>query len=131
MNPPQMPMPLAAARAGPNWLEVGLNHFLLLAAVLFCMGVYAVIARRNSITILLGIELMLNAANINLVAFQRYLAPAPHGELWLNLVMDGQVFALVVITLAACEAAVGLAIILNVYRVLRTTTADEVSLLKW
>jgi len=108
-----------------SWLQVDVRHFTLLAALLFCLGLYAVIVRRNSVAILLGIELMLNAANINLVAFQRYLGPR------VNLVMDGQVFALVVITLAACEAAVGLAIILNVYRVLRTTTADEVSLLKW
>ncbi len=106
---------------------LGLHHFLALSAVLFAVGLFGVISRKNSIAILLGIELMLNAANINLIAFQRYLAP-PAG---LNLVLDGQVFALVVITLAACEAAVGLAIILNVYRVLRTTTADEVSLLKW
>jgi NADH:ubiquinone oxidoreductase subunit K len=106
---------------------LGLAHYLVLAALLFGIGLFAVLSRRNSIAILLGIELMLNAANINLVAFQRYLAPV--GKL--NLVLDGQVFALVIITLAACEAAVGLAIILNVYRVLKTTTADEVSLLKW
>jgi len=106
---------------------LGLHHFLALAGVLFAVGLFGVISRKNSIAILLGIELMLNAANINLIAFQRYLAPSV-GQ---NLVLDGQIFALVVITLAACEAAVGLAIILNVYRVLRTTTADEVSLLKW
>ncbi|MBM3474371.1 MAG: NADH-quinone oxidoreductase subunit NuoK [Armatimonadetes bacterium] len=107
--------------------QLGLQHFLALSAILFSVGLFGVISRRNSIAILLGVELMLNAANINLIAFQRYLAP-PAG---LNLVLDGQIFALIVITLAACEAAVGLAIILNVYRVLRTTTADEVSLLKW
>jgi NADH:ubiquinone oxidoreductase subunit K len=107
--------------------ELGLQHFLGLSGVLFAIGLFGVLSRKNSIAILLGIELMLNAANINLIAFQRYLAPS----VGLNLVLDGQVFALVIITLAACEAAVGLAIILNVYRVLRTTTADEVSLLKW
>ncbi|MBM3498754.1 MAG: NADH-quinone oxidoreductase subunit NuoK [Armatimonadetes bacterium] len=107
--------------------QLGLHHFLALAGVLFAVGLFGVLSRRNSIAILLGIELMLNAANINLIAFQRYLAPSAG----LNLVLDGQIFALVIITLAACEAAVGLAIILNVYRVLRTTTADEVSLLKW
>ncbi len=111
--------------------QLGLPHFLALSAVLFAIGVFAVISRRNSIAILLGIELMLNAANINLVAFQRYLAPLVHERQALNLVLDGQIFALIVITLAACEAAVGLAIILNVYRVLKTTIADEVSLLKW
>jgi len=111
--------------------QVGLGHYLALAAMLFALGLFAVISRRNSIAILLGIELMLNAANLNLIAFQRYLAPTVGGGPALNLVLDGQILALVVITLAACEAAVGLAIILNVYRVLRTTTADEVSLLKW
>jgi NADH:ubiquinone oxidoreductase subunit K len=111
--------------------ELGLGHFLALAAMLFVLGLYGVISRKNSIAILLGIELMLNAANINLVAFQRYLAPLVDEQPALNLVIDGQIFALIVITLAACEAAVGLAIILNVYRVLKTTTADEVSLLKW
>jgi NADH:ubiquinone oxidoreductase subunit K len=111
--------------------QLGLPHFLALSAVLFAIGLFAVISRRNSIAILLGIELMLNAANINLVAFQRYLAPLVGEHQALNLVLDGQIFALIVITLAACEAAVGLAIILNVYRVLKTTTADEVSLLKW
>ena len=124
-----------------NWEElqhVGLPHYLTLAALLFGIGLFAVISRKNSIAILLGIELMLNAANINLVAFQRFLSPwmrdpdtaAPLYQV-VNLTIDGQIFALVVITLAACEAAVGLAIILNVYRVLRTTHADEVSLLKW
>jgi len=107
--------------------EPTLQHYLALAAILFAIGLYAVLSRKNSIAILLGVELMLNAANINLIAFQKFLAPG--GQL--NLVLDGQIFALVVITLAACEAAVGLAIILNVYRVLQTTTADEVSLLKW
>jgi len=112
--------------------QLGLPHYLALAALLFAIGLFAVISRRNSIAILLGVELMLNAANINLVAFQRYLAPTFGAEPpMVNLVLDGQIFALVIITLAACEAAVGLAIILNVYRVLRTTTADEVSLLKW
>ena len=111
--------------------QLDLPHFLALSAVLFAVGLFAVISRKNSIAILLGIELMLNAANINLVAFQRYLAPQIGAEPALNLVLDGQIFALIVITLAACEAAVGLAIILNVYRVLKTTTADEVSLLKW
>ena len=111
--------------------QLGLPHFLALSAVLFALGLFAVLSRKNSIAILLGIELMLNAANINLIAFQRYLAPVVAGEVARNLVIDGQIFGLVVITLAACEAAVGLAIILNVYRVLKTTTADEVSLLKW
>ncbi|HJN15042.1 MAG TPA: NADH-quinone oxidoreductase subunit NuoK [Armatimonadota bacterium] len=119
--------------------QLTLQHFLALAAILFATGLFAVITRKNSIAILLGVELMLNAANINLIAFQRFLAPVQivdvAGKMYIvelfNLAIDGQIFALIVITLAACEAAVGLAIILNVYRTLRTTTADEVSLLKW
>ncbi len=76
-------------------MQVGLMHYLVLSALLFCTGLYGVVTRRNAVAILMGIELMLNAANINLVAFNRYVTPAAVG---------GQVFALVIITLAACEA---------------------------
>src|SRR5438034_8017381 len=80
-------------------MQVGLTSYLIVAALLFCLGLYGVLTRRNAVAILMGIELMLNAANINLVAFNRFVAPAA---------VAGQVFALVIITLAACEAAVGL-----------------------
>ena len=99
-----------------------LTHFLGLAALLFCIGLYAVLSRRNAIGILLGIELMLNACNINLVAFARFVNPS---------LLQGQAFALFVIGLAASEAAVGLAIILAVYRSFLSVNVDDVNLLKW
>jgi NADH:ubiquinone oxidoreductase subunit K len=111
-NPPQFYLP---------GLHVGLQHYLILAALLFVMGAFAVMTRRHAVAILLGLELMLNAANINLVAFNRYLQPA---------VVSGQIFALMVIALAACEAAVGLALILALYRNVGSVTPDEVDELK-
>ena len=101
---------------------ITLTHYLVLSALVFALGVYAVLTRRNGVAILMGIELMLNAANINLVAFNKYTAPAA---------MQGQIFALVVITLAACEAAVGLALVLAAYRHLETIHLDEINLMKW
>ncbi len=101
---------------------ITLTHYLLLSALVFALGVYAVLTRRNGVAILMGIELMLNAANINLVAFNKYVAPGA---------MQGQIFALVVITLAACEAAVGLALVLAAYRSLETIYLDEINLMKW
>ncbi|HLQ65029.1 MAG TPA: NADH-quinone oxidoreductase subunit NuoK [bacterium] len=103
-------------------MQVGLMHYLVLSALLFCTGLYGVVTRRNAVAILMGIELMLNAANINLVAFNRYVTPTAVG---------GQVFALVIITLAACEAAVGLALVLAAYRSLETTQVDEINIMKW
>ncbi len=97
-----------------------LNLILLLAALLFSTGICVVITKRNSIMVLLGIELMLNAANINLVAFNRVYADR----------LDGQVFALFVIVVAVCEAAVGLAIVLSVYRNYLTSVPDQVDQLK-
>ena len=101
---------------------ITLTHYLVLSALVFALGVYAVLTRRNGVAILMGIELMLNAANINLVAFNKYTAPGA---------MQGQIFALVVITLAACEAAVGLALMLAAYRSLETIDVDEINLMKW
>jgi NADH:ubiquinone oxidoreductase subunit K len=95
---------------------------LILSALLFCIGLYGVVTRRNAVAILMGIELMLNAANVNLVAFNRYVVPTA---------VSGQVFALVIITLAACEAAVGLALVLAAYRSLETTQVDEINIMKW
>ncbi|GAB4111825.1 MAG: NADH-quinone oxidoreductase subunit NuoK [Roseiflexaceae bacterium] len=93
---------------------------LTLAAGLFCIGLYGVLTRRNTIGMLLGIELMLNAVNINLIAFWRYLEQ--------NLV-TGQVFALFVIVVAAAEAAIGLAMVISIYRSRQTVNADEVDTL--
>ena len=105
---------------------IPLQLYLLLGAALFCLGLYGALARRNAIAILIGVELMLNAVNINLVAFWRYIKPA-------NLVFDlaGQVFALFVITLAAAEAAIGLALVIAIYRSRDTVNVEDVNLLKW
>jgi NADH:ubiquinone oxidoreductase subunit K len=101
---------------------IGLTHYLVVSALLFALGLFAVVTRRNSVAILMGVELMLNAANVNLVAFNKYVAPAA---------MQGQIFALIVITLAACEAAVGLALVLAAYRTLETVYVDEINVMKW
>ncbi|TMI85361.1 MAG: NADH-quinone oxidoreductase subunit NuoK [Bacillati bacterium ANGP1] len=101
---------------------VPLADYLVLSAVVFALGLYAVVTRRNGVAILMGIELMLNAANINLVAFNKYAAPGA---------VQGQIFALIVITLAACEAAVGLALVLAAYRSLETIHVDEINLMRW
>ncbi len=96
-----------------------LNQFLILSAFLFCTGIYGVLARRNGVLVLMSVELMLNAVNINLVAFSAY-----------NKSVSGQVFALFVITIAAAEVGVGLAIVLLIYRNLRSSSLDEIDQLK-
>jgi NADH:ubiquinone oxidoreductase subunit K len=96
-----------------------LNQFLLLAAVLFSIGVYGVLARRNGVAVLMSIELILNAVNINLIAFGA-----------MNNSVAGQVFALFVIAIAAAEVGVGLAIILVIYRTRRTIDLEEVDLMR-
>ena len=101
---------------------IPLNWFLGLAAAVFCVGLYGALARRNAVAILMGIELMLNAVNINLVAFWRYLSPG-------NLA--GQVFAIIVFAVSASEAAVGLALIISIYRRRSTVAAEDINLLKW
>ena len=101
---------------------VPLQWYLGLSAALFCIGVFGVLSRRNAIGILMGIELMLNAANINLVAFGRFLHPS---------VLTGHVFAIFVMTVAAAEAAVGLAIIICVYRNMEHINVDKIDVLRW
>ncbi|MDQ2658756.1 MAG: NADH-quinone oxidoreductase subunit NuoK [Bacteroidota bacterium] len=96
------------------------DHLLYLGAFLFCIGLVIVIIKRNTIMVLLGIELMLNASNLNLVALNQQHGPA----------LDGQIFALFVIIVAVCEAAVGLAIILRVYRYYETSIPDQITELK-
>lgn len=103
-------------------MTIPLSWYLVLAAALFCIGLYGVLVRRNAIAILLGVELMLNAVNINLVAFWRTLDPAQ---------MAGQVFAVIVFAVAAAEVAVGLALIISVYRRRKTVIADDIDLMKW
>lgn len=97
--------------------------FLTLAAAVFCIGLYGAITRKNSVGILLGIELMLNAVNINLLAFWRYLYAA-EGDL------RGQVFVIVIFVVAAAEAAVGLAMIISAYRLKQTVVANELDSMK-
>ena len=97
-----------------------LAPILVLAALLFSLGVYGLLARRNAVLVLLAIELMLNAVNINLVAFSNQLQD-----------LSGQVFAIFVIAVAAAEAAVGLGILLAFYRNKETVNVDEMSLMKW
>ncbi|MCS6995332.1 MAG: NADH-quinone oxidoreductase subunit NuoK [Anaerolineales bacterium] len=101
---------------------IPLSWYLYLSAALFAIGLYGVLARKNAIAILLGIELMLNAANINLVAFWRYTDPAQ---------MAGQVFAIIVFAVAAAEVAVGLSLVISIYRARKTVIADELDLMKW
>ena len=93
---------------------------LFFSAILFSVGVYGVLARRNAVLVLMSIELMLNAVNLNLVAFAQQL-----GDL------SGQVFALFVIAVAAAEVGIGLAIVILIYRNRETINVDEVNLLKW
>ncbi len=100
---------------------VPLSWYLLVAALLFCIGLYGVMVRRNAVAILMAVELMLNAVNINLVAFWRYLSPErPVGLAW----------AIFVLTVAAAEAAVGLALLISVYRNRGSVVAEELDLLK-
>ena len=98
------------------------NQFLVLAAALFAMGVYGLLVRRNFVLILLSIELMLNAVNINLIAFESMLS-TPEAV--------GQVFAIFVITVAAAEVGIGLAIVLMIFRNRRSANVDELSLMRW
>ncbi|MBL0175788.1 MAG: NADH-quinone oxidoreductase subunit NuoK [Ignavibacteria bacterium] len=101
-------------------MTVGLTHFLLVAAILFSLGILALATRKNAVMMLMGVELILNSANINLVAFSRYQA--------MNL--DGHLFAIFVIILAAAEAAVALAIVLQIFKQNQTVNADQINKLK-
>ena len=99
---------------------LSLQHFLVLGAILFCLGLFCVLTRRNAIGILMGIELILNSANLNYVAFARYNGGA----------YDGQIFAIFVIMLAAAEAAIGLAIVLAIYQGFETIEVDATDRLR-
>lgn len=99
-----------------------LNLILLLAAALFCIGIYGLVTSRNAVRVLMSIELLLNAVNLNLIGFSNYLD---------GLEIKGQVFAVFVIAIAAAEAAVGLAIILTIYRNKDTVDMERFNLLKW
>jgi len=101
-------------------MQVGLTHYLILSAILFSLGLYGVVTRRNAILVLMGIELILNSANINFIAFARYG----------GMKLDGQAIAVFVIILAAAEAAIALAIGLNIYQRFHTVNVDEINKLK-
>jgi NADH-quinone oxidoreductase subunit K len=100
--------------------NIGLNHFLIISVLLFSMGIFGIITRRNAVMVLMGIELILNASNINFIAFSKYG----------NFGYNGQVMALFVIVLAAAEAAIALAIVLNIYKTFSTVNVDEIDRLK-
>jgi len=102
-------------------MTIDLYWWLFVSALLFSLGVYGAISRRNAIGILMSVELILNAVNINFVAFWRYTAPGD---------VAGQMFALTVIAIAAAEAAVGMAIVIAVYRRTRTVAVEELNILK-
>jgi NADH-quinone oxidoreductase subunit K len=99
---------------------IGLSHYLIISAALFSLGILCVLTRRNAVNVLMGIELILNAANLNLIAFSKYSS----GN------VDGQVFAIFIIVVAASEAAVALAIVLSMYRIVRSVNLDRADTLK-
>jgi len=101
-------------------LNVSLTHFLVISVVLFSFGMYAVITRKNAIMVLMGIELILNSANINFIAFAKFG----------NFGLQGQIFALFVIILAAAEAAIALAIVINIYKIITNINVDEIDSLR-
>ena len=103
-------------------MTIGLSHYLVLAVALFSVGVFGALAKRNAVAILMSIELMFNAINVMLVAFSRYIVPEA---------LTGQVFALFIITVAAAEATLALALIIAIYRRRHTVNIEEVDLMKW
>ncbi|MGB3404101.1 MAG: NADH-quinone oxidoreductase subunit NuoK [Microcoleaceae cyanobacterium] len=103
-------------------MELQLEYYLLIAAALFCIGIYGLITSRNAVRVLMSIELLLNAVNLNLMGFSNYLD---------GFSIKGQVFTVFVITVAAAEAAVGLAIVLSIYRNRNTVDMEAFNLLKW
>ena len=101
-------------------MTLSLHHFLMLSAVLFAIGIYGALSRRNVLGVLMSIELMFNAANINLVAFNHFLYP---GQAW------GQGFVIFVVTLAAAEAVVGLSLVLAIYRNIKSVYTEKLNML--
>ena len=101
-------------------MAVGLEHFLILSAVLFSIGLYGVLAKRNAVIILMSIEIMLTAVSISMAAFSRY-----------SHVITGQVFVIFIMVVAAAEVAVGLALIITIYRRKKTVDAEKFDLMKW
>ena len=102
-------------------MQISLSHFLIVGALLFCFGLVTVTTRRNAVGVLMGVELILNGANVNFAAFNHYVVGG----------VSGQIFALFVIVLAAAEAAVGLAIVVGVFRTRKTVAVDEINEMKF
>ncbi len=100
-------------------MKIGIEHYLIVSAILFCVGLFGVIARRNLLIILMGVELMLNAGNLALVAFSRF-----------NGNLDGQLMVFFTITVAAAEVAVGLSLIVAIYRWFKATSSDDLTWMK-
>lgn len=99
-----------------------LVHYLSLSAILFCIGIYGAVTRRNAIGVLMAIELMFNAANMNFIAFSKFITPT---------LLTGQIFAVFVIAIAAAEATVGLAIVILIYRHHKEINVDRINVMKW
>jgi len=100
-------------------MSLGLEHYLILSGILFCIGLYGALAKSNAVVVLMCIEIMLNAVNIAMIAFSRYLVPDV-------VVLTGHVFAIFVMTVAAAEAAVGLAVIITIYRSRQSVDVEQV-----
>ncbi len=103
-------------------MSISLEHYLILSAVLFCIGLYGALAKRNAIVVLMCIEIMLVAVSVAMVAFSRYVVPT---------LLTGQVFVIFIMVVAAAEVAVGLAIIFSIYRGAETIDTTKVDLMKW
>lgn len=103
-----------------------LYHFLILGAVLFCIGIYGAITKRNAVAVLMGIEIMLNAVNVTMVGFSSFNTVKPYATY-----LTGQIFAIFIITVAAAEAAVALAMIIAIYRKRDTVDVGEIDMMKW
>jgi NADH:ubiquinone oxidoreductase subunit K len=108
---------------------MGLEHFLILSGILFSIGLYGALARRNVITVLMSIELMFNAINITLVAFSKFVVPAGVEE-QLGRILTGQVFAIFIITVAAAEIALGLGIVIALYRSRETVDLSDANIMR-
>lgn len=103
-------------------MEITLNHYLVLGAVVFCMGLYGALSKRSAIAVMMCLELMANAVNINLIAFARYVTPST---------IKGQFFAIFVMVVAAAEVGLGLAIVLSIFRSKSSIDVDRINLMKW
>jgi len=107
-------------------MSLTLYHFLVLGAVLFCIGLYGAIVKRNAVAVLMGIEIMLNAVNVTLVGFSFFNQVKPYSTL-----LTGQIFAIFIITVAAAEAAVALAMIISIYRKRSTVDVGQIDMMRW